>query len=578
MSIVMGTRRTLAWGLAVLVIAAFVIASTVRVSQTRTSVSQWLDREAELVQEEVTEAIDAVLADLESVAGFVEGGFPTASSFATFVQRIDGTAHAIGIGYTEVVLAQDLDEFIAERRAEYGSNYEIFGMNEDGTPAPIDRNGRSIFFPVEFFAVGDLVAPLAEAEEDPTFGRGLDAGYNESWRAESIQAIAAEGPALSQFISIEISPVTLDRVFFAAVPVEADDGSTTGLVQALMLEQTLLPNGQEDILDSVDWEVVPPGTSPTRLDATISQEYPIELPGATWSIAIAPTAETLAALQGLPWWLFGLIAAIVVFGAGLTLWLYHDRRSEQKRLTRYEQQAEDKDRFLASVSHELRTPLTVVSGLANELYDQPTTFSAEEREGLMAMLVEQTDELSGIVEDLLVAARNDIGMVAIHHSNVHLGAEVEKAMKVAGIKGNTRGNPGYAFADPQRVRQILRNLLSNAKRYGGPTIRLSFAEGADWVEVVVADNGDGVPQDKREIIFKSYESAHTPNSEVRSVGLGLYISRTLARAMGGDLEYLYDGSWSHFRLRLPRAADPSDPEDDAVAAAEPKPVGIGQPS
>ena len=67
---------------------------------------------------------------------------------------------------------------------------------------------------------------------------------------------------------------------------------------------------------------------------------------------------------------------------------------------------------------------------------------------------------------------------------------------------------------------------------------------------MVADNGDGVPRAKREAIFESYESAHEPVTAVRSVGLGLYISRNLARAMGGDLEYVYDGTWSRFRLRL----------------------------
>jgi signal transduction histidine kinase len=128
-----------------------------------------------------------------------------------------------------------------------------------------------------------------------------------------------------------------------------------------------------------------------------------------------------------------------------------------------------------------------------------------------------------------------------------------------------------ACADSARVRQILRNLLTNAKRYGGPEVRIDFAEGIGWTEVVVADNGDGVPRHKQEAIFQSYESAHRPTDEVSSVGLGLYISRNLAQAMGGNLEYVYDGTWSHFRLRLPSAPSSAEQVDveelDAPPAA-----------
>ena len=85
---------------------------------------------------------------------------------------------------------------------------------------------------------------------------------------------------------------------------------------------------------------------------------------------------------------------------------------------------------------------------------------------------------------------------------------------------------------------------------------MDFAEGTAWVEVIVSDNGAGIPSEKRAIIFDPYRSAHRPNSAVESVGLGLYISKNLAQAMGGDLEYVYDGAWSHFRLRLQMLPEP----------------------
>ena len=127
----------------------------------------------------------------------------------------------------------------------------------------------------------------------------------------------------------------------------------------------------------------------------------------------------------------------------------------------------------------------------------------------MGMLVDESDELSGIVEDLLIAARSDIAKVAIHYVDVDLGEMATQTLEMSGVEATLRGVPGHANADPQRVRQILRNLLTNAGRYGGSQIRIDFAEGVGWTEISVADNGDGVPAEKRETIFQSYESAHT---------------------------------------------------------------------
>jgi signal transduction histidine kinase len=303
----------------------------------------------------------------------------------------------------------------------------------------------------------------------------------------------------------------------------------------------------------VNWEIIPEGVA-TDITSSHVQIRPVELPGTTWFVAVAPTDTALAELRGLPWWAVAGIAASLALLASLAAWLYIDRRTEHRRVSQFRQLANDKDRFLASVSHELRTPLTVVSGLAYELHGQPAGFSADERQDLLGMLVEQTDELSGIVEDLLIAARSDIGKVTIHYEEVDVGAEAERAIETSGGIGTVSGRPTTAYADSQRVRQILRNLLTNAKRYGGPKIQIEFAEGSGWTEIVVADNGAGVPRAERESIFESYKSAHKPGTQVGSVGLGLYISRNLARAMGGELEYTYDGTWSRFRLRLQTAS------------------------
>jgi signal transduction histidine kinase len=554
-----------------LVVVTFAAASVAERSATRAEFEVWIDGQAELVSEVVGEALSGVTADLESVAAFVEQAQPNSEQFAQFVARIDGTASAVGIGYVTELDAADFDEFIARQRASIDSEYEIFEVDDMAEPVPIDRAGRTTFYPVHYFALGNPIqVAIADDPEIGSIGTGLDAGFDPIWRADIARAIDIDGPTFSGFTTLNMDFVVLERTFFASVPVAAGADDSRGLVIAMMVEQLLLPDLDRAILSNVDWEAIPPGTE-LSIESPNVRVFPLELPGTTWSVAVAPTDKALAELQGMPWWVTGAIGAALVLLVALALWLFIDRRTEHRRVARFEQQAKDKDRFLASVSHELRTPLTVVAGLAYELNGNAKSFSADERHELMDMLVEQTEELSGIVEDLLVAARSDIGLVAIHHSSVDLGTEAIRAMESAGVAGTTRGVPGHAFADPQRVRQILRNLLTNAKRYGGPKVRIDFAEGAGWTEVVVADDGDGVPVDKRETIFQSYESAHQPTSDVKSVGLGLYISRTLARAMGGDLEYVYDGTWSHFRLRLP-SAPASKPSRPKKTDPRPEPV------
>jgi signal transduction histidine kinase len=558
-----GTRKPAAVGLALLVVATYLTAAALERASTRADIANWTADQAAGIERVMQDAVGDVIADVEAVAAFVEeiGVDPTA--FESFTARIGGTDSAVGYGYLSAVAASEVDEFIESQTAIHGDWYEIFGFPDDessdddlefGGAIPTDLTSREIFYPVQAFAVGTVIRDAVPGE--PIVGElalGLDAGFDPRWREDIASAISRDGPTISQFISLQISTIRLDRVFFVSVPVEDADGSGQGMVMAMMLEPLLIKELSTATTQEVDWEIVPQGSS-AGITSDHVQSFPVELPGATWSVAVTPTDTAVAALRGLPWWAVAAISAFLVLLAALAIWLYLDRRAEHRRVTALKRIADDKDRFLASVSHELRTPLTVVLGLVYELHEQPGSFSTEERDGLMGMLVEQTDELSGIVEDLLVAARSDIGKVSIHYDRVGLGDEATRAMESSGVEAKFRGEPGFAYADSARVRQILRNLLTNAKRYGGPEVRIDFAEGAEWTEVVVADNGEGVPRDKRETIFQSYESAHVPSSDVRSVGLGLYISRNLARAMGGDLEYAYDGAWSHFRLRLPGTA------------------------
>lgn len=112
------------------------------------------------------------------------------------------------------------------------------------------------------------------------------------------------------------------------------------------------------------------------------------------------------------------------------------------------------------------------------------------------------------------------------------------------------GGPVRVSGDPARVRQILRNLISNALRYGGDELRVSVSSDESAGYVTVTDKGPGVPAEDQAAIFEPYQRAHNAPGVTASMGLGLTISRQLARLMDGDVTYRRQADESIFTLTL----------------------------
>lgn len=219
-----------------------------------------------------------------------------------------------------------------------------------------------------------------------------------------------------------------------------------------------------------------------------------------------------------------------------------------------------KDEFVASVSHELRTPLTAVVGLSAELRDRVSDLTATEVAEFAGMVHRQSIEVVNIVEDLLVAARAEASTVSIKVEAVDLrvevdavGREVAQLNRAVPFEIVVRGGAVTGSGDPVRVRQILRNVLTNAVRYGGSQIEVRLLGEPPLAVVEIADDGPGVPTEYREVIFEPYGRAHADSTQPSSIGLGLAVSRTLARLMDGDLSYGRVDGWSVFRFELPGA-------------------------
>lgn len=210
-----------------------------------------------------------------------------------------------------------------------------------------------------------------------------------------------------------------------------------------------------------------------------------------------------------------------------------------------------KDEFIASVSHELRTPLTAVIGLTSEMTTNPD-MGGEEREELLELVSSQAAEMADIVNDLLVASRADMGTVVVEPQEVDLIAEVEATVEGLGMTVEMPKEPTpQVWADPRRVRQILRNLLTNAQRYGGPSRRITSGALRDRVWLEVRDNGLGISDEVAAHIFEPYVTGNT--GVHGSVGLGLAVARQLAELMDGSLTYERSAGDTVFRLLLPLA-------------------------
>jgi two-component system, sensor histidine kinase and response regulator len=247
----------------------------------------------------------------------------------------------------------------------------------------------------------------------------------------------------------------------------------------------------------------------------------------------------------------------------------HDSTELRDTERRLQEEIESKDRFIASVAHELRTPLTAVVGFAHELLDDSGVHGDDERKEFQHLIAFHSGELAHLIEDLLVWARADIGEVQVKPAMIDLGACVAQcieAMPGADMPIDWTSQRIAAFSDASRVRQIVRNLVTNAARYGGPDARVSIRVEGDWSVVEVSDDGDELPTAQREAIFAPYSRVDGSPSLPGSIGLGLTVSRTLARLQGGELLYVRENGRNVFRLTLPGApeVEPAYPGLEAV--------------
>jgi two-component system OmpR family sensor kinase len=209
----------------------------------------------------------------------------------------------------------------------------------------------------------------------------------------------------------------------------------------------------------------------------------------------------------------------------------------------------------------LRTPLTSIYGFSEILVEQGL-IDPKEAQTLISVINEESAELNRMVEDLLTVARAEAGTIAYNFAGLDLAEElatVVRPLQRAGMAIEVACPPLRIQADQLRTRQVLRNLLSNAHRWGGDEIYITAHQTGATAVVTVADNGPGVAPDMEHKLVTRYMHEGDTALTTGTIGLGLAASRILLDGMGGEIHYERDDGWTRFIVYLPMAAATESP-------------------
>ena len=239
---------------------------------------------------------------------------------------------------------------------------------------------------------------------------------------------------------------------------------------------------------------------------------------------------------------------------------------DARRLAEVEASNRAKTGFLAAMSHELRTPLNAIAGYAQLMQEGIAGPVSQQQQEYLSRIRSSQVHLLGIVNDLLNYGRIEAGEVNYDLSPLSLHEVVERVIAMVAPQAelkqlHLRQTSGVldvrALADQLKTEQIVLNLLSNAVKFtpegGDVTVSEALRDGAATIDV--RDTGPGIPEDKQEMIFDPFvQLGRSLTSAHEGAGLGLAISRDLARAMRGDVTVRSTpGEGATFTLRLPPA-------------------------
>ncbi len=223
--------------------------------------------------------------------------------------------------------------------------------------------------------------------------------------------------------------------------------------------------------------------------------------------------------------------------------------------------------FVSTVSHELRTPLTSIKGFADTILRAGDRLDVSQQRRYVGIIKDQADRLTRLVEDLLAVSRLESRKLQLTIRAIDLNEAVQRVLRNLADKARqhqivTKIPPGLppVWADADRLEQILTNLVDNAVKYSPArtTVQISARDlvdsGPEMVEVCVADQGVGIPPEHLPEIFNKFSRLDNPLvRQTEGTGLGLYITRSLVLALGGQILVASSKEGTVFTVALPAA-------------------------
>jgi signal transduction histidine kinase/DNA-binding response OmpR family regulator len=243
---------------------------------------------------------------------------------------------------------------------------------------------------------------------------------------------------------------------------------------------------------------------------------------------------------------------------------------------RAEQATRAKSDFLAAMSHEIRSPMNAIIGMADLLAKtQPT----REQDEYIGILQRAGNNLLSVINDILDLSKIEAGHVELDHVRFDCSAVVDRVIEVASIAARAKGvdlignylpdSPRYFVGDPDRLQQVLLNLVSNAVKFtekGEVIVKVEPAEEPESIHLSVSDTGIGIPEDKLDLIFDKFVQADSSTTrKYGGSGLGLAICKQLVELMEGRIwvdSKAGEGSTFHFTATFDAAPEPSIPAPD----------------
>lgn len=214
--------------------------------------------------------------------------------------------------------------------------------------------------------------------------------------------------------------------------------------------------------------------------------------------------------------------------------------------------------FVATAAHELRGPTAAILGFAQTMLSRWDSIPDDDKREYMGIIMRRSRYLTRLLDSLLTLSKIEANALDVKPEEIVLGEAISQAIEDLGDQVRevkVVGAPDLAVeADPDHVRRILVNYLSNAFKYGAPPVQVRVDHDDDMVTIAVADTGEGIAQELVDRLFDRFARSPQTADGDKGTGLGLSIVQGLARANGGDAWYEpNDPQGARFAVSFPRA-------------------------